>query len=155
MSKRKPNNTRVRLERTMRSLLRSNHVAVVDVDIPEVTELQVMVNWRNCRQIVSRHIVDAICDIPHQWTIYISAMHVGQDGTQYLKSVEATPQGIYLAARLKEVVEAEYRNLLKDCNTQHVIGCAWIAIPDQVELDEAHASRIFDAVNAWPAREVA
>lgn len=152
MSKRKPNNTRARLERTMRSLLRSNHVAVVDV---EVAELQVMVNWRNCRQIVSRHIVDAICDIPHQWTIYISAMHVGQDGTQYLKSVEAAPQGIYLAARLKEVVEAEYRNLLKDCNTQHVIGCAWIAIPDQVELDEAHASRIFDAVNAWPAREVA
>lgn len=152
MSKRKPNNPRARLERSLRALVRSNHVAVVDV---EVAELQVMVNWRNCRRIVSRNIVDAICDIAHQWTVYVSAMCVDQTGMRYLKSVELAPQGNYLAAHLTDVVEAHYLELLKSCNRLHVIGCAWIAIPDQVELDEAHASRIFDAVGAWPARGAA
>lgn len=149
MKRRKPNNQRARLERSLRALVRSNRVAVVDV---EVAQLQVMVNWRNCKRVVSRRIVDALCDIPHQWTVYISAMHVDQDGTQYLKSTEIQTQGIYLAERLSEVIEPHYRELLKGCNTKHVIGSAWIAIPDQVDLDEAHASSIFDAVGAWPAK---
>lgn len=152
MSKRKPNNTRARVENNLRALVRINHAAVVDVD---AAELQVMINWRNCRQIVNRTIADAICDIAHQWTVYVSAMCVDQTGMRYLKSVELAPQGNYLAAHLADVVEAHYLELLKGCNSAHVIGCAWIAIPDQVELDEAHASRIFDAVGAWPARGAA
>lgn len=137
------------MERSLRALVRSNHVAVVDV---EVAELQVMVNWRSCRRIVSRNIVDAICDIPHQWTIYISAMCIDQAGMRYIKSLEVAPQGNYLAAHLAGVIEAQFHALKQDCNPQHLIGSAWIAIPNQVELEEEQASRIFDAVGAWPVK---
>lgn len=137
------------MERSLRALVRSNHVAVVDV---EVAELQVMVNWRNCRRIASRKIVEAICDIPHQWTIFISAMCIDQAGMRYIKSLEVVPQGNYLAAHLAGVIEAQFQALKQDCNPQHLIGSAWIAIPNQVELEEEQASRIFDAVGAWPVK---
>ena len=60
MSKRKPHNLRVRLERSCRALLSSNHVAVVNID---PSGRQGLINWVNCKNITGRKIVDAICDI--------------------------------------------------------------------------------------------
>lgn len=60
MSKRKPHNLWVRLERSCRALLSSNHVAVVNID---PSGHQGLINWVNCKNITGRKIVDAICDI--------------------------------------------------------------------------------------------
>ena len=152
MSKRKPHNMRVRLERSCRALLSSNHVTVVNID---PSGHQCLINWVNCKSITGRRIVDAICDIPHRWTVYLSALCLESPGSRYTKSVEIAPQGVYLAEHLTDVIEATYRALLAECNPNHVVASGWIAIPAEVSLDEAQAAHIFDAVGAWDQREAA
>ena len=68
---------------------------------------------------------------------------------------EVAPQGMYLAAHLTDVIEAYYREVIAGSNPQHVVGSGWIAIPNNVSLDEAQAANIFAAVGAWPAQEAA
>ncbi|MCY1389116.1 hypothetical protein D9M71_39060 [compost metagenome] len=148
MSKRrKPNNMRHRVERSMRALLSSNHVAVVNID---PSGRQGMINWKNCKNIPpGQRIADAICDIPHHWVIYISALCVDQFGKRYIKSVEIAPQGMYKAESLTDVIEQTYRALVDEQNPAHVVASGWIALPYAVSLDEERAARIFDACGAW------
>ncbi|SEC72114.1 hypothetical protein [Pseudomonas anguilliseptica] len=148
MSTRKPHNMYARLERNCRALVRTNHAAVINID---PAGAQHLVNWKTGTLIKSRPMVDAVCDFAHPWCIYISALCIDQLGQRYIKSIEAAPQGVYLAGQLTEVIEACYRQHLSDCNPQHIVGSGWIAIPNSVTLDEAQAARLFDAVGAWPA----
>ncbi len=153
MSRRKPHNRRARLERNCRAMLSSNHVAVVNID---PSGRQGLINWKNCRSIApGQAIADAVCDFPHQWSIYLSTLCIDQFGQRYIKSVEVAPQGQYLAATLTDVIETYYKELRDGCNPNHLVGSGWIAIPNPVSLDEEQAARIFDAVGAWPAREAA
>lgn len=144
--KRKPHNMRARLERSCRALVSTNHAAVVNID---PSGLQFLVNLQNCRQITSRPIVEAVCDITHRWTIYVSVMCEKPDGEQYCKSVEVAPQGNYLASHITDVIEATYRDLRSQCNPNHVRASGWIAIPTDTSLDEAQAARVFATAGAW------
>lgn len=153
MPVRKKNNRRARLERACRALLSTNHVAVVNID---PSGRQGLINWKNAKSIApGRAIADAVCDIPHNWVIYFSALCIDQLGQRYIKSQEVAPQGVYLSEQLNEVIETYYRDLLDSCNAQHVVGSGWIANPCGVSLDEEQAARIFDAVGAWPAKDAA
>lgn len=144
---------RARVERSCRALLSTNHVAVVNID---PSGRQGMVNWKNCKNIApGQRIADAVCDIAHSWTIYISALCVDQRGQRYIKSVEIAPQGIYLAAGLTDVIEQSYRGLVDECNPNHLVASGWIAIPSAVSLDEEQAARVFDAVGAWDQQRAA
>jgi hypothetical protein len=109
MSTRKPHNMRARLERNCRALVRTNHAAVINID---PAGGQHLVNWKTGRLIKSRPMVDAVCDFAHPWCIYISALCIDQFGQRYIKSIEAAPQGVYLAAQLTDVIEACYREHL-------------------------------------------
>ena len=152
MSQRKPYNHRARLERYYRAMLRSNHVAVIDV---EASNLQTMINWKNATLITSNSraaIANALCDIPHRWCIYLAALCCDQYGARYMKSEEVAPQGVYLASQLDDVIEAYSAALRNGCNPNQLQAMAWIAIPDDVTLDEAHAAHIFETFGAWPAR---
>lgn len=88
-SKRKPNNGFARAERSCRALLRTNHVAVVNID---PSGSQIMANWKSCRQIRSLAIANAIFDFSYRWTIYIAAMCRDERGAEYIKSVEISPE---------------------------------------------------------------
>ncbi|ALQ01452.1 hypothetical protein AK973_1003 [Pseudomonas brassicacearum] len=101
-SKRKPNNGFARAERSCRALLRTNHVAVVNID---PSGSQVMVNWKSCRQIRSVAVANAIFDFSYHWTIYIAAMCRDERGAEYIKSVEISPEGIYKVERLTDAIE--------------------------------------------------
>lgn len=144
--KRKPHNMRTRLERACRAIVSTNHAAVVNID---PSGLQFLVNLKNCRQITSRPVVDAVCDITHRWTIYVSVMCEKPDGEQYCKSIEVAPQGNYLASHITDVIEATYRDLRSQCNPNHVRASGWIAIPTDTSLDEAQAARVFATAGAW------
>ena len=147
MKSRKPHNMRARLERSCRALLSSNHVAVVNIN---PSGRQGMINWKNCKNIPpGQRIADAVCDIPHRWTIYLSALCIDQTGQRYSKSVEIAPQGNYLAEHLTDAIEATYKDLIADCNPNHVVASGWIAIPAAVSLEEEQAARVFDAVGCW------
>lgn len=151
MSARKPHNHRARIERASRALLSSNHVAVVNVD-PGAR--QGMMNWKAVKNIPpGRALANAMCDIPHRWSIYVAAMCVDQAGQRYMKSVEVAPQGIYLAAHLTDVIEAYYSEIRSGCNQAHMVGSGWIAIPADVTLDEAQAFRIFEEAGGWNAQK--
>lgn len=152
MSARKPHNPKSRLERFYRSLLSTNHVCVVNID---PSGKQWMFNWKTAKVIRSRHVVDAIFDVAHHWTIYISCMCIRQDGSEYLKSVEIAPMGLYLASHLTDSIEHHYTELRDSCNASHLVAHGWIAIPSAVSLDEAQAAKVFKAAGAWNQVKVA
>lgn len=147
MSKpRKPHNMRARLDRSFRALLSTNHVCVVNID---PSGRQWMFNWKTAKVIRSRQIVDAIFDVAHRWTIYISCMCIRQDGSEYLKSVEIAPVGMYLPSHLTEAIEHHYTALRDSCNPKHLFAYGWIAIPAAVTLEEEQAAKVFAAAGAW------
>lgn len=151
-AKRKPHNMRVRLERSCRALLSTNHAAVVNID---PSGLQVMINWKNGKQILVRQVADALCDIPHRWTIYIAGICQRQDGAQYIKTIDIRPDGVHLAESLTDVVEHFYNELKADCNPNHQVGMGWLAVPGIVEMTEAQVSAVFAVVGAWHQAKVA
>lgn len=146
MSARKPHNMKARLERSQRSLVATSHAAVLNL---HPSGMQILVNLKNCRQITSRPVVDAVCDLAHRWTIYVSVMCEKPDGEQYSKSVEVAPQGNYRAEHITEVIEASYSDLRSQCNPNHIRAAGWIAIPSDTSLDEAQAAKVFAAAGAW------
>ncbi|MDF0733580.1 hypothetical protein P0Y43_23080 [Pseudomonas entomophila] len=152
MSKRKPHNMRARLERACRALVSANHAAVVNID---PSGQQVLINWKNLKQIRVRQVVDAVCDMAHRWTIYLSVMCRKPDGAEYSKSIEVAPNGNYRAEHLTDVIEATYTDLRATANPNHLVAAGWIAIPTDTTLDEAEAAKIFAAVGAWNQQKAA
>ncbi|MFI8608548.1 hypothetical protein ACIGFL_09520 [Pseudomonas sp. NPDC077649] len=150
MSRRKPNNMRARMERAAGALLRQNKACIVDASVPEV---QVMLNYVNLRQIVTRQVANALCDIAHHWTVYVSA--ICQNGNErWAKSVEYELAGIHVITNLRDLFEQPVKDVIASCNPKHVIGHAWIAIPDSVVIDEKHAHSIYERVGAWSPSQV-
>ena len=102
MSKRKAHNLQARIARSCRSLLASNHVAVVNID---PSGRQGMINYKSLKNIAPGKIGQAVCGIPHRWTIYLSALCIDARGDRYSKSVEVAPDGVYLSDHLEDVIE--------------------------------------------------
>jgi len=149
MSQRKPYNHQARLANYYRSMLRSNHVAVLDV---EHLELQTIINWKNGTLVTSNSrvaLVDAITERPYRWTIYLAGLHRPDNAAPYMKSEELALDGIYRAESLIDVIEPRSIELKARCNPNHLIGMAWIAMPYQATLTTAQAERVFDAFGAW------
>lgn len=153
MSKvRKPHNMKARMDRASRALLKTNHAAVVNVESPD---RQIMLNWKNLKQIVTRPVANALCDIPHRWTIYMSVFCQQPDGSQYSKSTEFSPVGVHLVANLEQLIISKHGELVASSNQKHVIGSGWIAIPDEVSLTEAQANAVFTAMGVWQQAKAA
>ena len=155
MSRRKPNSAHARMVRYARAMLRTNHIAVLDI---EATERHTIINWQNGTLISTqsrRALVDCLCDIPHQWTIYLAALHRVAPGNTYIKSEELALDGNYMAATLEDVIEPRAEALRATCNPAHFIGMAWLAIPYDATLTEAHAATLFEAFGAWQTTEAA
>lgn len=146
MSKRKPCNRRAQIDRARRALVRTNYAAVVDVEPPD---RQIMMNWKNCKQICSRPVVDALCDIAHRWTVHIAVFCQEPSGAQYSKATEFTTTGVHLLKGLEALIIEKHAEVCASANQKHVIGSGWLAIPDQVSLTEAQANAIFSAMGVW------
>lgn len=149
--RKKPNMRAVR-ERSMRALLKTNHVCVANVEPPDQ---QVMLCWKNCRQIRNAEVAYALCDIPHRWTIYISVFCERQDGELYSKSVQFTTENMHLVASLDSTIEEHHAKLCAGANPMHIIGSGWIALPDVIDLTEAQANKVFEAMGAWKHKKAA
>jgi hypothetical protein len=52
------------------------------------------------------------------------------------------------------VIEHCYKKLRDSANQSQMVASGWIAIPESMSLDEAHAARIFEAVGAWNQQKV-
>jgi len=105
MSKRKSHNLKARIDRSCRSLLATNRVAVVNID---PSGHQDMINYKSLKNIAPGKIGQAVCGIAHRWTIYLSAMCRDGCGVEYVKSVEISPEGIYKVERLTDAIEHYY-----------------------------------------------
>lgn len=145
-SKRKSNNMKARMDRTKRGLLRQHRACIVDASGPEI---QVMLHYNSGRQIISRPVSEALTTVAHHWTVNVVALCIGHDGERYLKRTEFETAGIYLASHLGDEVERQYLELADSCNPSHLIGNAWIAIPDHVALDQRQVEHVLETVGAW------
>lgn len=154
MSRRKPYNHQARTARACRSLLGVHQVAVVDIEHVAAPEQmnQRLISLRSALPIARDQlptIVDAFCDFPYRWTIYVAALCRDPNGGQYIKAEEIALHGVYLAAQLTDVIKIYCLELKARCNTRHLVASAWIANPSNITLDEAQADRILEAFGAW------
>lgn len=153
MSKvRKPCNRRAQIDRARRPLVRTNHAAIANV---EPGDIQVMVNWKACRQIRERRVVDALCDIAHRWTVYTAVFCQEPSGAQYSKGAEFTTAGVHLLSGLEHLMIEKHAELCASANPKHVIGSGWLAIPDDVAITEAQANAVFSAMGVWQRAKAA
>jgi hypothetical protein len=152
MSKRKPCNRKAQIERSLRALLGTNHAAVISID---PSGLQIMINWKNGKQIMSRQVADALCDISHRWTMHIAGVCVQSDGAQYIKMTVFTPDGIHRVERLSDVVEHFYEEVKAECNANHLVGMGWLAVPGTVEVGERQVAALLSSIGAWHQVKVA
>lgn len=76
-------------------------------------------------------------------------------GAEYIKSVEISPEGIYKVERLTDAIEHYYLELRNSANPTHLVASGWIAIPDEISMDEAQAAKLFYAAGAWHQVKVA
>jgi len=144
---RKKNDKARRLLRATDALLRTNHVVIVDI---HPTDLQGLINWKNCRSVkAGRQLVDGVCDLPHQWAIYLAVFCLSQTGERYIKAQEIEPQGRYRSEQINDAITQHHEALIATCNPAHVIGYGWIASPTGESLTEEQAARVFDAVGCW------
>lgn len=143
---RKPCNRRAQIDRSRRALVRTNHAAVANV---EPGDVQIMVNWKTCKQICSRPVADALCEIAHRWTVYIAVFCQEPSGAQYSKATEFTTSGMHLVANLEPLMVEKHAEVCASANQKHVIGSGWVAVPDDISLTEAQANAIFSAMGVW------
>lgn len=144
MSKKKNNLARRELRFT-RALLGSNNVAIV-----RVGSEQMVMNWRNLKQISVGHLLQrGINELPHHWTIYLAVFCRSQTGERYIKPVEIAPAGQYKAEHLTAVLQDQITQLRGTCNPAHVLMTGWIATPYPRSLTEEEADRVFDQLNPW------
>lgn len=146
MSARKSHCMKSRMDRAMRGLLRQHKACIVDASLPEI---QVVMHYKNGRQIISQQVSDALTNVAHRWTVNVIALCVAQGGERYLKRTEFVTASMYMADHLGDEIENQYRELADICNPAHLIGNAWIAIPDSVALGGDQVEMILESVRAW------
>lgn len=153
MSKRKAHSMHKRMHASLGAVLRTNYVAVVHL---EPSKRQQLVHWKNGKRITyAPKIIDALCDYTHIWTIYFAGFCIPQVGDPYVKGVEIVLPCRYLIDNLDEAMREQAERHLDTCNPKHLVGSGWIAIPNDVSLDEEQAARIFEAAGAWNQKAVA
>lgn len=146
MKKRKQNNTKARIEKFSKALLRLETIAVVNID---PSGHQMLCDIKRERLVQSSpHVHSVIVGMRHEWTIYISAFCNG-----YYKSKEIAISGEYRFNDLEEVIKAYYEELLNSCNPKHIIGSGWIANPCGISLSEEKAAKLFELARARSAVE--
>jgi len=67
---------------------------------------------------------------------------------QYCKSVKIAPPGSYLSEHLTASIEQTYKELIGECNPNHVVASGWIAIFTDAPFTEPQAARVFSSVGA-------
>lgn len=151
--KRKPYNPMKRYLRERKALLRLHRVAVVTID---PSGRQGLIDWSTRNNIApGRTIAEAVCEIAHNWTIYLAAFCIDDKGDKYIKPLEIAPEGIYVSDDLTDVIKHYYGELRASCNPKHMIGSGWVANPSGKSLTEHEAMMIFEAVGAWNQVKVA
>jgi hypothetical protein len=76
-------------------------------------------------------------------------------GAEYIKSVEISPEVIYKVEPLTAAIEHYYLELRNSANPTNLVASGWIAIPDEISMDEAEAAKLFYAAGAWHQVKVA
>lgn len=130
----------------MRALLGPNHVSVISID---PSGIQLMINWKNGKQIRSKLVADALCDIAHRWTMHIAGICLKDDGTEYIKMTTFTPDGVHRVETLSDVVEHFYGEVKSECNPNQLVGMGWLAVPGTAEVSDEQFSALLSSLGAW------
>ena len=59
--------------------------------------------------------------------------------------MEIAPNSVYLSEHLENVTEHFYKELRDSANQKQMVASGWIATPETMSLNEAHAARVFEA----------
>lgn len=136
--------TRARLNNAARSVLKLNKVCIVNLNEPYF--FQTTFHHGNRKLIMAGPAVaKALCDISHQWTLYLAVFCERQDGEKYTKAIEMTTTGIYRAQHLTDVIREHHTDLVSQQNPGHVKSSGWIAFPYPIEFSVEDAGLLFDA----------
>ena len=134
---------RARIERASRSVLATNKVCIVNLNEPYF--FQTTFHHGNRKMIkAGARIAQALCDIPHEWTIYM-AVFCDSGREKYTKAIEVSPKGIYKAEHLTDMIREYHTGLVAEQNPNHVKSSGWIAFPYPIQFREEDADALFES----------
>lgn len=132
-----------RMENAARAVLAANKVAIVNLNSPY--DFQTTFHHGNLKMIrAGQRIAQALCDIPHRWTIYL-AVFCESPWQKYTNAADFITPGIYRAEHLTDVIREHHTALVKEQNPNHVKSSGWIAFPYPIDFSEAQADALFSA----------
>ena len=150
MKIRKKNNSLARLARLSRALLRLETIGVISLSSGHQLICDIK---HGCLVQPSPHVANALLDLPHKWTIYISVFMRLESGKITYKPVELYIDNQYKFNDLEEVIRSEYSKLIDSCNSLRIIGSGFIANPNQIQLTENKAAILFEKATVRAAIE--
>lgn len=135
---------RARIERASRSVLATNKVCIVNLNEPYF--FQTTFHHGNRKMIkAGARIAQALCDIPHRWTIYMAVFLDTGNGQKYTRAIEVETTGIYKAEHLTDVIREHHTDLVAKQNPNHVKSSGWIAFPYPIQFHEEDADALFES----------
>lgn len=151
MKIRKKNNNMARIAKLSRALLRLETIGVISLHSGHQLICDIK---HGCLVQPSPHVANALLDLPHKWTIYISVFMRLESGKITYKPVELYINNLYRFNDLEEVIRSEYDRLINSCNSLRIIGSGFIANPNQIQLTEDKAAILFEKATARAAIDI-
>lgn len=132
-----------RMANAARSVLIANKVCITNLNEPY--SFQTTFHHGNLKMIrAGRRIAQALCDIPHRWTIYL-AVFCDSGREKYTRAIDITTTGIYRAEHLTDVIREQHTALVKEQNPNRVKSSGWIAFPYPIDFSPEQADTLFSA----------
>lgn len=144
-----------------------------NISIIHTPTQQGLINWKTFRPFVpGGRTVDALLHCPMRgWTLFPIVLCRDQFGKRYVRHDRKAFTDIYSCSQLGgiderymveqpdnsklSIIDHFVEGLASSCNPQHLVGKAWLLIPNIVDIDDKHLDELLDAVGAWGEKEAA
>lgn len=146
-SKRKPNNPKKRMASLASSALRNQAVMFTGGDDGKCSLVDLNTN-HVYKPIIT--IVEALENLPFQWSVLICVLCRGNDGKNYMQSEAYIWGKKYRQKELSFDLNQEHGRLIKSSNPSHLVNICWLAAPNyKKEIPESKAWDIFSKDGAF------
>jgi hypothetical protein len=88
---------------------------------------------------VTEVLAKAFSEVQHNWSIIIAVMGKQPDGKVYMKSEQITTSQPYYQSELADYLNERHQQLIKQMNSNCMVGVGWAAAPNGYEWTESEA----------------
>jgi hypothetical protein len=102
----------------------------------------------------TKAVINALNDIPHQWSFIMCAFERDSNGKEKMKRWEFTIPGNYYRNDIVSAVNVEHKKLTDSCRQELLTGAGWICAPWVLpeEYDDIAVDNLFKKLGAYSCK---